>query len=556
MQKRIGLLALALLLGLVGAWPAQAQNPDPAARVEQLLDQLTLDQQIGQMFMVSIYGETLNESNAAFLRAMAPGGIAMFASNGTTPEAVTNSTNLWQAVAAQSESKIPYLIAIDHEGGTVVRVEDGFTALPWGPALGAMPAEAVEVVAKIAAQELKAVGVAMNLAPVADIRYPANPPTAQPLFMEKRAFGPDAQRVGEAVAAYVRGLQANGVISTLKHFPGHGSAGDSHQFLPQLDLSLDDLNQIDLLPFQLGIEAGAEVVMVAHLVTPALDSTPNLPASLSPKIIALLRGQLGFEGVIMTDAMDMGAIVENITTAKAAVMAVTAGIDLIATGPNLPMTVQLEMKGAILNAVFRNEISASRIRESVRRILLLKAKYNLLDWSALEAKSARVRVDTAAHTALLDDVYLKTVAVAYDALGAIPLRPAEGQRIAVIYPGIYPIAGRACAAISQPTQALAYSLWPSDQEILTARQMAANVDAVVLFTYNINENAGQALLANAVPPEKTIVIAIQNPYDFERGITPATYLTMFNAYPPAFRAACAILYGQQEAVGVFGAISG
>jgi beta-N-acetylhexosaminidase len=543
MRPLLILLTVAALLCL-SLPPIHAQD-EVEMHIEALLAQMPLEVRVGQLFMVSFFGEGLNETSTAFLRQMTPGGIGVFTSNGVSPAAVTRSTNAWQALAVQIGAKVPLLIATDQEGGTVQRLNDGFTAFPWGGALSAMPPENTAQVAAMTAAELRAVGINMNFAPVADLRH------AEGRFMEKRVWGHSAARVGAAIAAYVRGLQGGGVVATLKHFPGHGAATDSHVALPTVSFTRERM-AYELIPFRMGIAAGADVVMVAHLNVPSLDPAQDTPATLSKPIVSdLLRGELGFEGVIITDAMDMGGVRQNFTPAVAAVRAVQAGIDMLATGPNLPITEQLNMKRALLEAVLNGDIARSRIDESVRRILRLKAKYGLLaDWQPLDVQTAVERVQSATHRAALEAIYLRTVAVAYQAPDLLPLDP-QRSKIGLLYPGAYLSAGRTCSLYGEPTRQLAYSLTPTDNELAIARQINTQVDVVVIFTFNIDEYPRQARLVNTFSAQKTVVVALQNPYDITRGIQPAAYLTIFNPYPEAIRAACAVLYNAFPPRGFF-----
>jgi beta-N-acetylhexosaminidase len=513
-------------------------------QIETILAQMPLEVRVGQLFMVSFFGEGLNEISDAFMRQMMPGGVGVFASNGVSPAAVTRSTNAWQALALRIGAGVPLLIATDQEGGTVQRLNDGFTAFPWGAALSAMPLKQTAQVALMTADELRAVGVNMNFAPVADLYHPDG------RFMRKRVWGHDPQRVGESIAAYVRALQARGVIATLKHFPGHGAAADSHVTLPTLALTRQQLER-ELLPFRMGIAAGADVVMVAHVNVPSLDPTPELPATLSRRIVSdLLRGALGFKGVIITDAMGMGGVLQGFTPAQAAVRALQAGVDMLATGPNLPLSDQLAMKRAVLEAVQDGRLPRAQIDESVRRILRLKAKYGLLTWQPLDDLTAAQRVQSAKHRAALESIYLRTVAVARQATDLLPLDP-QRQKIGLIYPGVYGSLPSMCGIYGALTRRLAYSLTPTEGEIAIAREIDRQVDVVVIFTFNLDEYPRQARLVNAFTPRKTVVVALQSPYDALQGIQPAAYVTVFNPSPEAFRAACAVLYGAFPPKGVF-----
>jgi beta-N-acetylhexosaminidase len=537
-------IGIALLLAAAIIAPGSA-NARPAldAQVDSIMASMTLDERVGQLFMVSIFGQGLPEASGVFLRDMMPGAVALFNYNGTTPADFTQTINAWQTVAIQVGGRVPLLVAIDQEGGPVTRLTNGFTALPWGAALGAMPPEDARKVGQIAAEELRAIGVTMNLAPVVDVRVPDGP------FIERRTLGHDPLAVGTAASAYVQGLQDRGVIGVLKHFPGHGPAGDSHSILPTVNYPLDHVNSVELAPFRIAIQNGAEVVMVGHLVYPALDPTPGLPASLSPVIINdILRTQLGFDGLIMTDAMDMGAIADHFTRPVAAAMAIRAGIDMIASGPHMPMSDQLGMKQGILDAVKRGDLSEARVEEAVRRILTLKAKRGLLNWLPLDPNGADKRINVTAHQPIVDAIYLNTIAIAEDSGKRLPLAPGA-QKVAVIFPGVYPAVQRECAAIDPPFKAFAYTLSPPTAEQQSARSMARDADVVLIFTFNIDDYPAQAVLVNAVPAEKAVVVSLQNPYDIERGIHPAAYVAAFNSYPPAFKAVCAVLYGKHPAVG-------
>src|SRR5579859_4512765 len=205
------LFAALVAMAIPGAQHAVFARSSLDQQVDQILQAMTLNQRVGQLFMVSLYGEELSDTGIVFLRQMTPGAVAMFSYNGTSPQVINQTINRWQTVAIQSGAGVPLLVAIDQEGGTVNRLTDGFTALPWGPALGAMPPSDAQAVGKMAGEELSAVGFSMNLAPVVDVR--TRPDNA---FMEKRMFGSDPQVVGAAGAAYIRGLHQSGVIGVLK----------------------------------------------------------------------------------------------------------------------------------------------------------------------------------------------------------------------------------------------------------------------------------------------------------------------------------------------------
>jgi len=406
-------------------------QPSPDQQVDQLLQSMTLDQKAGQLFMVSIYGVGLTDTAATFLRQMMPGAVAMFTYNGTTPSDFTRTVNAWQKIATQVGSRVPLLVATDQEGGPVTRLSTGFTAMPWGAALGAMPTDDAFKVGQMSAEELTAVGINMNLAPVVDVRSPEGQ------FIERRTLGPDPDRVGAAASAYVKGMESRGVIGVLKHFPGHGPAPDSHASLPTITEPRDQVESAELTPFRMAIQDGADAIMVGHLLYPALDPQSSLPASLSPVVIdGVLRNELGFRGLAMTDAMDMGAILDTYSRPDAAVMAIRAGIDLIAAGPNTGMSDQLAMKQGIIAAVQSGSLPLSRVDDAVKQVLTLKAKYGLTTWTPLDVATAQQRVHVSEHEAAVEQIYLDTISIVQDADGRLPLIP-RTQNVTLIYPASF-----------------------------------------------------------------------------------------------------------------------
>lgn len=540
MTFRVALI-IAIVTLLLPAAPAQARR---ATRPETLLAAMTLEQKVGQLFMVSMCGEGLPEASAKFIRQMMPGGLALFTCNGSTPAEVTTTVNAWQAAAVTQGAGVPLLVAIDQEGGSVTRLaeRDGFSALPAGWAMGAMPAADAEIVGGIAAVELGAVGITMNLAPVADVQT-----IRTNVLMDRRTFGSDPANVSAKTVAYVRGLQKNGVIGVLKHFPGHGDAGDTHTVLPVIDYEGMRVREL-VAPFRDGIAAGVDAIMVGHLIYPALDPQ-KLPASLSKPIVTdFLRMELGFRGVVMTDAMDMGAIADNYERDQAAVLAVNAGVDVIVTGPHMPSGAQTQMWRALLDAAKAGTLPEARLNEAVLRILTLKDKYRLLDWKALDSTLAAKRVDSVAHRAALEQVWRHTATIARNDGKLLPRKP--GGRTLLLFPGIYPAVQRECLALDPTVKSYAYSQRPVAAEIAASVGLARNADAVIIFTYDAFYESSLRDLVRALPPEKTIVAALQNPYDLAIFPGLAGYAAVYMPVNPAFRALCGVLYGATQAQGI------
>jgi beta-N-acetylhexosaminidase len=362
---------------------------------EELLANMTLRQKAAQVLLLAIDGTTLSASTQQLLTQGPPGGILLLGHNITGAAQTQALTEDLQSAAAAAGSKIGLLIAADQEGGLVQRIDEGVPEVPRARKLGenSTPEEAARLAAETA-QGLLAQGVNMNLAPVADV---VDDPDS---FLYPRTYGGEADQVSEFVAAVTRAYEQNGLISVVKHFPGHGSAsGNTHGKLVVSNATEAEFETVHLPPFQAAIEAGAEGVMMAHLVAAAYD--PDEPASRSDPIIeGLLRGDLGFTGLVVSDDLEMAGATASATTSStattsatiapgakaegqpqptalgsAAVAALRAGCDLlICTGV---LARNLEVLDAIVAAVESDEELSARLDEAVLRILEVKLRHEL-----------------------------------------------------------------------------------------------------------------------------------------------------------------------------------
>ncbi|HYF72862.1 MAG TPA: glycoside hydrolase family 3 N-terminal domain-containing protein, partial [Nocardioides sp.] len=303
-------------------------------------------------------GTTLADDVAALL-AEGLGGVCLFGSNTAAgPGAVAELTAAIRAVA-------PYaVVAVDEEGGDVTRLHAGERSPVLGPAaLGAVGDLALtrETGAAVGT-ELAAVGIDLDLGPVADVNSdPRNP------VIGTRSFGADAEAAAAHVAAWVAGLQGAGVAACAKHFPGHGdTAQDSHLALPTVDVDLETLVARELVPFAAAVEAGVASVMTSHIVVPAVD--PLLPATLSRPVLALLRERLGFDGVVVTDALDMAGASAGRGIPEAAVLSLAAGADLLCIGADKDVALVREIQAAVVAAVRAGRLTEERLVEAAARI--------------------------------------------------------------------------------------------------------------------------------------------------------------------------------------------
>ena len=351
--------------------PSEPPPDEPSDEIRELLDSMSLREKICQMFVVfpsdltgvekaTQAGETTRQA----LEQYPVGGLLYDASNMVSRDQVREMLE-----NTQSFSKLPLILTCDEEGGRVARLMSTVGTTNIGPMLdyAHLGPDAARTNAQTIARDMASCGFNTDLAPVADVW--SNPENT---VIGDRAYSRDFAQAAALIPAAVEGFHLGGTACTLKHFPGHGDTNeDSHSGAAYVDKTLEQLRQEELLPFQAGIGAGADMVMLGHLTVRELDSEP---APFSYRIVTgLLRGELGFDGVVITDSLRMKAVTDFCSSAEAAVKAVQAGVDLLLSPENLGEAVD-----GLLDAVERGEISLARIDESVLRILELKEAWGLL----------------------------------------------------------------------------------------------------------------------------------------------------------------------------------
>ncbi|MDA3950021.1 MAG: glycoside hydrolase family 3 protein [Spirochaeta sp.] len=356
--------------------PPRREVPEPAQLVDEIIAAMTVSELVGQLLMpaylIDRNGEpvtTLVPELRALFEEIQPGGFLLFAANIDTPDQVRSLVSDLQATVS-----IPLLIGVDQEGGVVRRLVPSSrmpaTEIPSASRVGrSADAQLAFQLAGVIARELRSLGINLNLAPVADVlTNPDNP------VIGSRAYGTDPEIVATMVDATVRGLQTNGVSAALKHFPGHGDTlEDSHVGLATLPHAMDRLEAVELPPFVRGIAAGSDAVLTGHISVPPLTGDAT-PATLSRDITTgLLREHLGFEGVIITDALTMAALTNSYTTREIPLRAIAAGADILLRPADTRQAYR-----EIIAALERGDLTIARIEESVRRILLLKVGRGLI----------------------------------------------------------------------------------------------------------------------------------------------------------------------------------
>lgn len=343
--------------------PVSPDTPAVSQPDDALLETMTLEEKVGQLFFV----RCPEEDELAETLALRPAGFVLFSRDfeGETPDSVRETIEGYQ-----QESEIPLLIGVDEEGGTVVRVSryEAFRRWPFQSPQELYDEGGLEAFIYDTAEKddlLADLGINVNLAPVCDVS------TDEDDFIYDRTLGQDAEATAEAVRTTVSQMEKDGMGSVLKHFPGYGPNGDTHEQIITDTRDLETYRTEDFLPFEAGIEAGADAVLVSHLIVSCMDG--SLPASLSPQVHAVLRDELHFDGVILTDDLAMDAITGFTGDADAAVLAIQAGNDLIISS-DFPTQYQ-----AVLDAVYDGTLTEAEIDQHVHRVLEWKRALGLLD---------------------------------------------------------------------------------------------------------------------------------------------------------------------------------
>ncbi|SFP04130.1 beta-N-acetylhexosaminidase [Amycolatopsis arida] len=497
------------------AVPRTAPGRDCAAVAERHLATMTPEQKVGQLVMVG-------GPRADVRRAVAElhAGVASL-SDAPDPRAAAEYANGMRAAA----TGVPILVGGDFEHGAAHNIRTGTTALPRPMGLGAArdPAKAATA-AGITAAELRLAGVRLTLAPVADVESRPDRPFGV------RSFGQDPELVSRLTAAQVRAYRAAGVAAAVKHFPGHGGADvDAHLELPTVDADRETLERTAFPPFRAAVAAGAPVLMTAHILLTAID--PELPATLSPAVVSgVLRGDLGYTGVVITDSVQMGAIRQRWGVVDGSVLAIRAGADVVlSTGP-------FTDHAAITHAL-RDRLSPERIEESAARVLRLKCVYGAFDRRPADPELAAALSGTRGARKAARAIARDSITVLDNSSGALPFRRDARTLVAGVL----------------DTEALARHLgaewWqaggadPTDAEIAEAVARARDVDQVLVATYARTAALppGQARLVRALAATGTRVAAVSIgvPHDVtaypDLGAALAAYAQTFvwDTQPPA-----------------------
>lgn len=546
--------------------PTQTNTPTPQATptstftptatinpwIEERVQSMSLSELVGQLLMVGIDGQRPEQISCSYIWDLRPGGIVYRNGNVIDPD---QTRQLSAAIQSCLTGTSPYvLIAVDHEGQYVNRFESGVNYFPPAMAIGASgDPEIAFNVAHAQGLELSYSGVNTVLGPVADVLT-----NLDNTVISQRSYGGDPQQVAKFVNQAVLGYQKAGIAAVVKHYPGHGGvSGDSHSFLPIDYSDLATLEANYLPPFQAGIDAGAQIIMTAHVAFPSIDPS-GVPATLSSILIDQLREKLDYNGVVITDSMGMGAITNNgLDIPNASLMALQAGVDmLLLTSPD----VAIQTKSKILTALANGELSEDRVKESVRRILSVKVMLGL-DIAPQPASSPELL--SGAEIAF--DAGYHAPAVIKDENHQIPLPVDEKNILVIAPPDGWGLDNLVISNLSQSGYSVTITHYGApwngsiDNQALLADLVArtSRYDLTILFTWEAHLNrfrygdSWQANLANQLLDNGThiIIVALKSPTDLLEFPQAPVYIATFGTTPGQLHALVDILTGVIEPPG-------
>jgi len=535
-------------------------------KLRSLISRMTLEEKVGQLFVMRVYGHSATAPDQADIDANLQeigvrtaaemiakyrvGGIIYFtwAHNTRDPHQIADLSNGIQRASLEQPRGLPVLVSTDQEHGIVCRVGEPATLFPGAMAMGAGGSRGdARALGRIAGQELRAIGIRQNYSPVADVNVnPANP------VIGVRSFGADPHKAAALVASEVAGYQGAGVAATAKHFPGHGdTAVDSHYGFPVITHSRELWEKLDAVPFRAAVRAGIDSIMTAHIQFPALDASGD-PATLShPILTGILREELGYDGVVVTDSLGMQGVRTKYGDDRVPVLALKAGVDQLLNPPDLATA-----WNAVLKAVQDGELTESRLDESILRILKLKARLRLFEDPYAGRKGVDRTVGTAAHLAAADRIAERTTTLLVNKAGLLPLSRRTHRKILVV--GADPaspsgttgpptgVLASALTELGFTATALPTGTAPSAATVAAAVAAAQDADAVVVGTYNVTAGSSQRTLVEqlAATGRPVVAIAIRNPYDVAHLPSASAHLASYSWTDVELRAAARVVAGR------------
>ena len=566
-MHRMLALAAALLCACQPAPGAEAPAPDTLAPVvvhpsalrrvadpwvERTLGELSLREKVGQMMLAWTGGnyapgsEDLRRLETA-VRRDGVGGIIISIGS---PQAYVAKLN-----AMQNAARVPLLMVTDMESGPGMRLTGSATDIPPAMGLAATGSDSLAFeVGRVIAKEARAVGIHLTLSPVLDVNSnPQNP------IINTRSYGEDPEQVGRFAAAYVRGLHAGGVLAAGKHFPGHGDTRvDSHIDLPSIAADRARLDSVELPPFRMAVRAGIDAMLVGHIAVPRVTGDDRL-ASLSTKLTGdLLRREMGFGGLVFTDAMNMGALTRRYGEGEAAVLAIEAGADLLLQPVDIPRTID-----AVVAAVRSGRLTEARIDQSVRRLLEAKSRVKLNEQKLVDGAALGRSVGTDEHRRVAEAVATRSITLARDSRNLVPLASGARRILSITYAD----AGRSGAGAfnaalqggGRTVEQVRVGASTTAAELERVRQRAAAADVVVVsalvtpreYQGTVETSARFAEMVERLARDGRPVIAVSfgSPYLIRSFPSVSAYLLAWGPDVVSQQAAARALLGQAPITG-------
>ena len=514
------------------------------SRADRLLASMSPAARAGQLMSVAFHGTKITPALEAMIRGRNAGGVILYSENfdGDAAKLKTIVADLTR-IAAEART-VPLFFSIDQEGGAVVRISRGATVLPGNMALAATPdpADSVRKAVAITARDLRAVGVNFELAPDADVNNePRNP------IILNRSFGSDPQRVAALMRVATQAFADAKLLCCAKHFPGHGATTtDSHTGLPLLDVDRARLDAVELVPFRAAIAAGVPAIMSAHIRIPALDPTPDLPVTLSRRVMTdLVRKELGFGGLLVTDDLEMGALTQTRTESQAGYDAFLAGADFLLF--RFDEAAQTDAHDRLTRGISTDPAALARSGDSVARILAVKERFGIL-----EATGPSGAAGGEADRATADELARLSITVLR--AGGLPLRGrifvASPQSPDIASVTDQPTLGAVLAQRLPNVTTQTITLSPTQVDIDRAVASARSADVVVLGSADLFSYPQQAALAKALQSVKpTVLVSLRSPYDILSAPAVSGYVCAYTGREPTLRALADVLSGARPPSG-------
>ena len=527
--------------------PAETPQPDADAEIHEAIAQMTLEQKLSQMMITALRSDgantktavEINQDYADLIQKYDFGGIILFGGNIQDTAQTVQIIHDIQEAAMKSDNGIPMFLCVDQEGGLVNRVSFGTTSCGNMALAASGDVSLAEESARTLGEEINSLGFNMDFAPVCDVNSnPANP------IIGVRSFSDDPAIASDYVKAFIKGLRTANVSSALKHFPGHGNVGeDSHTHLPCSDFSLEEIRQCDLIPFEAGIEEGTDMIMTAHIQYPQIEKGTyvsildgkevNLPATLSRTIIHdLLREEMGYDGIVITDSMVMDAIASHFDPIDAAVLAINAGVDILLCPVDLYKDDELDTFGNmdsymadLVKRVKAGDVSEEEIDDSVFRILKLKKEKNLykdMKLPSVEEQTAKAEasVGIAEHHTREWEIAEAGMTLLKNENQALPLD--GNSQTLILYPSTsreasveYAVMRLMKEELIDPSTITSICYAEASADDFRVQEALGTAQTVVILSQSVSQNAEILKLIDQAKEngKKTVLLSLNLPYD-------------------------------------------